>query len=557
MKDILNESLTDYVYHFTTMSALDKIITYNRIELSDATASNVDMACQPEGYRFYLSFTSQSNPYVGYANKINSSNKKRVDETDDGKYSKLSAKKGGRLRGFGADPLVRRRKYAGYDKTTPDGELTYAQKISSALNNRFKIKPTTKYVDKNGDIVYAIDKNQAQNRNGISANSESEQRMFSKTRTFNNVFDYIERIDIFPIMEKLDVRICFNGKKISSDYKCGPVDYIYQLYKYAVSKGTLDNDTSNVIGLSVGEIPKKTGRRKKSVVSEAELKAKDFFKSQKLKFLRKWVFEIKTEKKSGKDTYSNQILKWADKIFVHTDSTGKSSRYGVNSILKYGQKLGVVSLNMFSDLVVDDKQRNKKTTVDKTNLITPSKVKEILQIIFALTPSFNDNMKKKIDYCCKVIDSYFGGIKVTFSVPGKNTTENLKLNDVLTNYLKTTPSFIEEWISKYTTDSKNFNGISRLVNRLGKTYKGPFYNILASLDNFIINFSKQNGVPRKSMFTYQWNKEYNTKKKTAKKEPKTTKPKTTKANSKATQQALFTEGDVKDMVRDVLTRLNE
>ena len=83
MKDILQERIKKIVYHFTTLEALKNIIATNRINFSDAKANQVDMACQPEGYNYYLSVTRQSSPLVGYPGMKNTGNKDISSELNE------------------------------------------------------------------------------------------------------------------------------------------------------------------------------------------------------------------------------------------------------------------------------------------------------------------------------------------------------------------------------------------------------------------------------------------------------------------------------------------
>ena len=168
MADILQESISKIVYHFTTLDALKNIIATNKINFSDAKSNQVDMACQPEGYNYYLSVTRQSSPLVGYPGMKNTGNKNissKLNEAKD-KYRKTRTKQ---IDQFGIEPLVRRRTYQQYDKNAPDSELTDKQLLSKRVDKL--VKPTAKFVNNKGNIVYALDKNQARNRDKISQNS--------------------------------------------------------------------------------------------------------------------------------------------------------------------------------------------------------------------------------------------------------------------------------------------------------------------------------------------------------------------------------------------------
>ena len=64
MKEILQEGVSNIVYHFTTLGALENIIANNRINFSDASSNQVDMSCQPEGYKYYLSLPWYNGSYL-------------------------------------------------------------------------------------------------------------------------------------------------------------------------------------------------------------------------------------------------------------------------------------------------------------------------------------------------------------------------------------------------------------------------------------------------------------------------------------------------------------
>ena len=129
MKDILQEGVSKIVYHFTTLEALKNIIATNRINFSDAKANQVDMACQPEGYNYYLSVTRQSSPLVGYPGMKNTGNKDISSELNEAitKYRKARTRQ---IDQFGVDPWVRRRTFPQYDKNAPDSELTDKQLLA-------------------------------------------------------------------------------------------------------------------------------------------------------------------------------------------------------------------------------------------------------------------------------------------------------------------------------------------------------------------------------------------------------------------------------------------
>ena len=72
LRFIISESLTDYVYHFTTMSSLKYIVETNKMYLSNAFENSTDSFMSGVKYPYYLSLTRSFNDkfgYVGYMNK--------------------------------------------------------------------------------------------------------------------------------------------------------------------------------------------------------------------------------------------------------------------------------------------------------------------------------------------------------------------------------------------------------------------------------------------------------------------------------------------------------
>lgn len=542
MKEILNESLTKYVYHFTTMNALDSIIEYNRIELSDARISNTDMACMPSGYPFYLSFTTQSNPFVGYVSAQNrksetNNDDERDDERDDdfldsdivstpsnGKYSKLQPKRIKDLGRFGVDADIRRRRYA--------------KKYADVIDRR-GVKPALKYKDESGNTIYVMDKNSARNRESISRFSETEQRLFSKERVMENVYDFIERIDIFPFINNLNVRICFNGEKISSQYKSGPVDFVYQKYKDALKRGVLANKQADTTSTLVGGTPKKKGRPSKvQQVNEAS-KSNNGFNINQLMQMLDWGKETKSNSK-------NKSLNWGSKIFVHTNNKNKSVIFGIDFIKKYANKLGIMNLGDYKSL--DLRFKGLKSTIKRGVIeITQSVVNDICTIIFTLTPSFNGNQKEKITYCRNVFDEIFGNLKVYL---GKNKeieyfSKLLKLNTKLDS------KFIKDWFSSKSKSSTKFNSTSAIIPRLSKSYKGALYEILVRIDKFIEDFANSNGINKNSVVYYQWVNDYSNNMPSN----KTKTPKTKLKKTKDEKSNIYDEAEIVKMVNEVLSKI--
>ena len=560
MKEILKESLSRYVYHFTTMNALDSIIEFNRIELSDARISNTDMACMPEGYNFYLSFTTQSSPEVGYVkaqnrkNQIVPKNKKRdeydtyderdgdepyderdeydtyderdgyepyyerdiyesqcnishnIDEDSNGKYSSLHPKRIKDLERFDIDANIRRRKYA------PD----YAKRIDS-----MGVKSSLKYKDDKGNTIYVMDKNAKKNRDSISRYSETEQRLFSKERVMNNVYDYIERIDIFPFINNMNVRICFNGDKISSKYKCGPVDYIFQKYKDALKRGGVADKRADTTSKAIGDIPKRKGKPKKNVqISEAS-KSSDGFNKNQIDQLFDWS---KTKQKN-----------WASKIFIHSNNKNSSFKYGLNIIKKHAEKLGILDLNKYK--ILDDRFKGLKSSIKRGIIeVTPSVINDICTIIFTLTPSFNGNKNKKITYCNNIINDLFKKIKV-FSKKDQST---FLLTKLLKENIKLGSDFSNDWFNSKSKNLNKFNSTSAIIQRLSKTYKGPLHAILVIIEEFIESVANSAGVNKNAIVYHQWINNYDK-----------------KSKEKVSESLFFTKTDIMEMVNKVLINLNK
>lgn len=69
-KNILNESLSKNVYHFTTLGALKSIIYKNTIKCSHVDPKSADDSLN-KGYIFYLSLTRNFNSTIGYVGNLN------------------------------------------------------------------------------------------------------------------------------------------------------------------------------------------------------------------------------------------------------------------------------------------------------------------------------------------------------------------------------------------------------------------------------------------------------------------------------------------------------
>ena len=502
MADILQESISKIVYHFTTLDALKNIIATNKINFSDAKSNQVDMACQPEGYNYYLSVTRQSSPLVGYPGMKNTGNKNissKLNEAKD-KYRKTRTKQ---IDQFGIEPLVRRRTYQQYDKNAPDSELTDKQLLSKRVDKL--VKPTAKFVNNKGNIVYALDKNQARNRDKISQNSETEERIFSKTRYFENAFDYILRVDIFPSQKKLNVRICLDGDKINQKYLTGPVDYIYNKYITGV---------------------------KHSSLAEARKPKGKLFSNDDWQLLKDCFAIIQTEKQTGKESFEYRNLYWGDKIFLHL--TSRTMNLGAPMLQKY-----------LGDDIVTDKDLKKMI---KNNIVLkkgrkpkvlptliPSKINKLLKFIFILTPPGSKAQKTKM--CKEFCQKYFSNITVVF----KN--KQYKLSSLLPKYLSNAVDFWEMWQNSTQSKSK-FTVTAKYIAGAYKDFNGPLSVIYERIERMFNDFLQANGLQTLGQIvTKQWNKYYE-------------KTPPDKRSRKPKQKTItITEDEIKEMVCETLKRI--
>lgn len=502
MKDILQESISKIVYHFTTLKALKNIIATNRINFSNAKANKVDMACQPEGYNYYLSVTRQSSPLVGYPGMKNTGNKNISSELNEAnaKYRKPRTRQ---IDQFGIDPLVRRKTYQRYDKNAPDSELTDKQLLAKRTDKL--VKPTAKFVNNKGNTVYALDRNQASNRDKISQNSETEERIFSKTKYFENVFDYILRVDIFPSQKKLNVRICLDGDKINQKYLSGPVDYIYNKYITGV---------------------------KHSSLAESKTPKSRLFSNDDWQLLKDCFAIIQTEKRTGKDSFEYRNLYWGDKIFLHL--TSRTMNLGAPMLQKY-----------LGDDIVTDKDLKKMI---KNNIVLkkgrkpkvlptliPSKINKLLKFIFILTPPGSKAQKTKM--CKEFCQKYFSNITVVF----KN--KQYKLSSLLPKYLSNAVDFWEMWQNSTQSKSK-FTVTAKYIAGAYKDFNGPLSVIYERIERMFNDFLQANGLQTLGQIvTKQWNKYYE--KNTPGKRGRKPKQKT----------ITITEDEIKEMVCETLKRI--
>ena len=502
MKDILQESISKIVYHFTTLKALKNIIATNRINFSNAKANKIDMSCQPEGYNYYLSVTRQSSPLVGYPGMKNTGNKNissKLNEAKD-KYRKPRTRQIGQ---FGIDPLVRRKTYQQYDKNTPDSELTDKQLLSKRVDKL--VKPTAKFVNDKGNTVYALDRNQANNRDKISQNSETEERIFSKTRYFENVFDYILRVDIFPSQKKLNVRICLDGDKINQKYLSGPVDYIYNKYITGV---------------------------KHSSLTEARKPKGKLFSNDDWQLLKDCFAIIQTEKQTGKDSFETRNLYWGDKIFLHL--TSRTMNLGAPMLQKY---LGddIVTDKDLKKMIKNNVVVKKGRKPKEMPILIPSKINKLLKFIFVLTPP--GSKLEKVKLCKEFCKKYFSNITVVFE------NKQYKLSSLLPKYLKMANDFWDMWKNS-TMDKDKFTVTSKYIAGAYKDFNGPLSVIYERIEKMFNDFLQANRLQTLGQIvTKQWNKYYE--KNTPGKRGRKPKQKT----------ITITEDEIKEMVCETLKRI--
>lgn len=502
MKDILQESISNIVYHFTTLKALKNIIATNRINFSNAKANKIDMACQPEGYNYYLSVTRQSSPLVGYPGMKNTGNKNISSKLNEAKkdYKKARTKQ---IDQFGIDPLVRRKTYQHYDKNAPDSELTDKQLLAKRVDK--SVKPTAKFVNNKGNTVYAIDRNQVNNRDKISQNSETEERIFSKTRYFENVFDYILRIDIFPSQKKLNVRICLDGDKINQKYLSGPVDYIYKKYITGV---------------------------KHSSLAEAKKPKSKLFSNDDWQLLKDCFAIIQTEKQTSKDSFEYRNLYWGDKIFLHL--TSRTMNLGTPMLQKY---LGddIVTDKDLKKMINNNAITKKGKKPKELPKLIPSKISKLLKFIFLLTPP--GSKLEKVKLCKEFCKKYFSNITVVF----KN--KQYKLSSLLPKYLKTANDFWDMWKNS-TMNKEKFKLTSKYIAGAYKDFNGPLSVIYERLERMFDDFLQTNGLQTLGQIvTKQWNKYYE-------KTPPGKRSKKPKQNI-----ITVTEDEIKEMVCETLKRI--
>ena len=367
------------------------------------------------------------------------------------------------------------------------------------------VKPTAKFVNNKGNIVYALDKNQARNRDKISQNSETEERIFSKTRYFENAFDYILRVDIFPSQKKLNVRICLDGDKINQKYLTGPVDYIYNKYITGV---------------------------KHSSLAEARKPKGKLFSNDDWQLLKDCFAIIQTEKQTGKDSFENRNLYWGDKIFLHL--TSRTINLGTPMLQKY---LGddIVTDKDLKKMIKNNVVIKKGRKPKELPTLIPSKIKKLLKFIFVLTPPGSKLEKTKL--CKEICEKYFSNITVVFE------NKQYKLSSLLLKYLKMANDFWDMWKNS-TMNKEKFKLSSKYIAGAYKDFNGPLSVIYERIERMFNDFLQANGLQRLGQIvTKQWNKYYE-------------KTPPDKRSRKPKQKTItITEDEIKEMVCEALKRI--
>ena len=483
MKYVLNEGVSDIVYHFTTMKALSNILKTNTIKFSTAQTAT-DKRLQPEGYPYYLSLTRQSSPNVGYAKMKN-----RPLRVNEGEYKRP---KTSQLQNFEIKPLIRRKNIVSVDKNAADDNLSPKQQYSKRVQNL--VTPTYKVKNDDGTLTYILDKNQEYNRNKISQYSESEDRIFSKTKYFENVFDYIIRIDVFASGRNLRVRICFDGQKLKSKFLCAPVDFIFNKY-------------ANTL--------------KKSVLAE-----KKVLNQNDWDILKICLQDIKTKILNGNNSYKEKIINWLPKVFLHLNS--QTVNLGANLLQKHKFD-NVVGGKDLQNMIKGNVQMKRGRKKNELPNLPESLLDSILKIIFALSPTFKNSIPKKVKYCSKLCKEYFNGI--TISYHGKT----MPLEKVLINKLTQGGEFIEKWLS-FNNNPKSFMSIQKDINNINKKFNGDLNAIGDQLLLFIFNYIKRTGLNIGNVIYQTWLSNNKTPKRTE-------------------QKIKISEDEIKEMVLEVLEKI--
>lgn len=415
MKELITEGLSKDVYHFTYLDKLDSIIDSNTIYLSPAD-SKTDKSCQPEGYGFFLSLTTQASFEIGYAGKKNGVKSTTSENNDE--YKGVNANTQREFSKLGIKPSYR-------EIPINNGE--------QPSDYSFKVKSSNGKND-----IYIKDKNQSQNRQAISTNSETEERIFSKTRKFENVYDFIKRIDICPRYSPLCVRICFDSEKLEMAFKTGRVDYLYQKYR-----NSMDPEQQK----RKKELDEGRGRKPKLDGYKGLEKHKRLFKKSDWDILYSWLKPLLRHKKTGKVTDTETSDSWFDKIYIHVNKHTSNLGSLILNTERFKEKYdnkdeGVLSSDYLKKLI---KLNGKE--IDKENYPEVQDTK-MLELLLFLYKKYGENN-------INVLINIFKGDKIK-NEQGK-TVDFYKY---LCNLLKT-PAF-KEYFNKYKGQYEN---IRRRLNK--------------------------------------------------------------------------------------------
>lgn len=476
MKENLNESLSKYTYHFTTMNALKFIMLNNEINFS-IPITNTDAELQPSNYKYFLAVTRQSSPSVGYPGLKNNKNL--------------------RLPKFFYDNITRYRLPEKYDTK----------------------KYTHVYTDENGINWGIIDGNFTKNMNIIRNHNETEERILSKTPFLKNAYSYIVRIDILTGENNLKVRITFDGEKLQSHYKSVSVNYYYNKYINGLeNRGKREN-------ISGGQLQK--GRKKVN-----EVKNKNLLIAREWNILKYFLQEIKISISRDNGKLATKILKWFEKIYVHTNETTKHLGMGILNNPQRKTK-GVLNNKEWGDFA--HKYSNGDININNKPLITNSNIPTFLNVVYLFVPH-NITLEEKIKIGEKMCLEFFKDINVIIKNKEYNLVDLLlkSINKVFTkneNSIKTAITNNEK-ISK-------INAIFRTYTKCVKKLRNdayPIYESFVKLENW---FKSENPDMKSKIPTYICNKYFVKELGKRGRKPK---------NS-------FDEKEIKEMVNKVLTQI--
>lgn len=454
MKDVLQENMSSIVYHFTSLSHLKNMVDFNIYVFSEAE-SNSDKACQPDGYPYYMSLTTQSSPYVGYAKKQNKGGTDKINEAIIKSINKGKIKtpkdlyKYGNFNLSGIEKIIVKAPSKKEDETnTNDSQIDI---------NQLERDKVIKYKDKNGDTVYIIDKNREHNRNIISQNSETEERVFSKERVLKNFFDYIIRIDIFPYLSSTNVRIALDRNKLKRDYRIGSVDYLYNKYKEVLQTSALNEGR---------------GKNKTSEIWE---------------FLSN-IFLPKDKQKEN--TSGVEHREWGKKIFFHTSK--KTYNMGLAMLKKYKQS----SIKDDAALYKDMPERYKKNITYKAPkdyrtypvMLHPSQLREISDFICLILPIYTKDVGKLNVLYENLCNQYFSNITIS------DNGINKPLSNVLLDIKNKTPNFFNKWVLTYLSTLK-IKTFDQKLRRINKSFNdGNSFIIADAIKQMLRDFANSNNI---------------------------------------------------------------